>query len=199
VGAVLVGAGQVRNRPELDGPFEAIEPARLMATALERALDDAGVAAEDADFIGTVPPIAWTYDDTPGVVGRMLGTKADDGFEIEPGGDGPCTLLNRVASRIERGEVRVALLAGAESMAGRRRARRDGIEPDWTPRSKDKDIFAGQRMYANPLEIRHGLFAPIQAFPLYENALRAAAGRGIEEHQQIPGSPSRGRPSRSAR
>lgn len=187
MGAVLIGAGQVRNKPGLDGPFEPLEPARLMAMALERAIDDAGTPAlrEEADFIGTVAPISWSYADAPGVVARLLGAKPDEGLEPPAGGDSPCALLNQVASRIERGDIRIALLTGAETLGSRRRARKEGIELDWTPADKSKNILAGQRPFANPIEIRHGLFAPIHAYPLFENALRAAAGRSIEEHQEF--------------
>ncbi len=187
MGAVLVGAGQVRNKPGLDGPFDPLEPARLMATALERAIDDAGVPAlrEEADFIGTVAPIGWSYSDTPGVVARFLGAKPDEGLEPPAGGDSPCALLNSVANRIERGEIRIALLTGAEALSSRRRARKQGIELDWTPADRSKNILAGQRPFANAIEMRHGLVAPIHAYPLFENALRAAAGRSIEEHQEF--------------
>ena len=43
---VVVGVGQVRRRPELDGPFEPIEPARLAASAFERAAENRGVGSE---------------------------------------------------------------------------------------------------------------------------------------------------------
>ena len=184
-GAVLVGIGQVRNKPGLDGPFEPLEPARLMASALERAIEDAGIPVEEADFLGTVAPIGWSYGDCPGVVARLLGAKPEEGIEPPAGGDSPCALLNQVANRILRGEVRIALLTGAETLYSRRRARKEDLELDWTPADRSKNILAGQRPFANPIEVRHGLFAPIQAYPLFENALRAASGRSIEEHQEF--------------
>lgn len=187
MGAVLVGVGQLRNRPGLDGPFDPIEPARLMATALERAIEDAGVPAlrGEADLVGTVAPISWRYADTPAVVQRFLGIGPVEGVEPVPGGDSPCSLLNSVAARIERGEVRIALLTGAESMHTRRRAHQEGIELDWTEPDRGRSPMGDQRPLANGIETRHGIFAPIQVYPLFENALRAAAGRSIEEHQEF--------------
>ncbi|MBW2295636.1 MAG: hypothetical protein JRG89_15710 [Deltaproteobacteria bacterium] len=72
---VIVGVGQVRRRPEFDGPFEAIEPTRMMVEALERAVQDAGdpTLARQADYIGTVSPLAWEYADTPSVLAELLG------------------------------------------------------------------------------------------------------------------------------
>jgi acetyl-CoA C-acetyltransferase len=76
------------------------------------------------------------------------------------------------------------LLAGAETLYSRNRARKEGLELDWSSRPAGwKDVIGDQRALCNPLEQRHGLFAPIHGFPLIENALRAKAGRSIEEHQ----------------
>ncbi|MBW2282538.1 MAG: acetyl-CoA acetyltransferase [Deltaproteobacteria bacterium] len=184
-GAVLVGAGQVRNRPGLDGPFDPQEPGRLMATAVRRAVEDAGVPdlLEDADLVATVAPIILRYADTPEALVRFLGTGPKAGLEAVPGGDSPCSLLNEVANRIREGEVRIALLAGAEAVHSKRRARKEGVDLDWTPNAKDKKVMGDQRFIANEIEMRHGIFAPIQSYPLFENALRAHAGRSIEEHQ----------------
>jgi acetyl-CoA C-acetyltransferase len=45
----------------------------------------------------------------------------------------------------------------------------------------------GQRPLTNEIEARHGLVAPIQCYPLFENALRAAAGRSLRDHQAFLG------------
>ena len=64
---MIVGVAQLRRRPELDGPFEPIEPVRLMSEAVQRAARDAGDSAlyEKADYLGTIPPMAWGYEDAP--------------------------------------------------------------------------------------------------------------------------------------
>lgn len=187
--AVIVGVGQLRNRPGLDGDFKPVEPARMMVHALDRAVADAGVPglAAQADYVGTVAPLAWRYDDTPARVAELAGARPRIGFEPPAGGDSPVALLNEVANRIRAGETRIALLAGAEAMYGRRRARRDGIELDWPQPTGSRDVFGGQRPLANQLEARHGLNLPINMYPLFENALRAEAGRGIQAHQRFLG------------
>jgi len=50
----------------------------------------------------------------------------------------------------------------------------------WPPRPEGMTAIRGQKPFANDFEKRHGLRAPIHAFPLYENALRAAHGRTAE-------------------
>ena len=188
--AVLVGVGQVRNRPGLDGDFDPREPAELMATALERAAADAGrlELLREADLLVTITPIAWPYDDCSGVVAGRVGARAREQLQPAPGGETPVQALDDAANRIRAGETKIALLTGAETMYSRRRARREGIElSHWGERTETPDFLRGQRNIANEIEMRHGLFLPIQTYPLYENALRAEAGRTIEEHQRFLG------------
>ncbi len=184
---VLVGGGQLRNRPGLDGPFNPIEPSRMMAQVLERAAEDAGrpELCREADFIGCVQPLSWGYEDLPGRVAEHLGAKPAAGVETGTGGEAPVQLLNDVAGLIQAGEVRIALLAGAEAWHSRRRAKQEGVSLDrWAPGGRElRRGGEGMRPLANELEMRHGLAAPVHMYPLYENALRAEAGRSIEEHQ----------------
>jgi len=183
--AVIVGVGQVRNRPELDGPWRPIEPARLMAMALESAAEDAGHPSliREADFLASVSPIAWRYGDTPRTLAGVLEISPDTLYEPAVGGDGPVALLNYVANCIQSGDVKIALLTGAETLYSRRRARKEGVELDWLPFDRSRSVVGDQRPFANPIETRHGVIAPIQAYPLFENALRAESGRGIDDHQ----------------
>jgi acetyl-CoA C-acetyltransferase len=187
--AVIVGAGQVRNRPGLDTKeWNPLEPARLMATALERAAADAGCAelVRQADFVGCIPPMAWSYDDLPGRVAEMLGAQPREKLEPPGGGEGPILLLDDVANRIADGELEIAFLAGAECVYSRRRARTENKKLDWTPGGDGFPRFlASMKPFANALEARHGVRQPVDMYPLYENALRARAGRSIESHQRF--------------
>jgi acetyl-CoA C-acetyltransferase len=159
-----------------------------MARAAARAAQRAGDAdlVREADLIGTVDPIAWSYDDLPDTLGKRLEARPRERAEVLPGGNAPCLLLNEVANRIVDGDARIAVLAGAETMYTRRRAHRDQTKlDDWGGHpSRIADVMKGQPL-TNPLESRHGMFLPIQCYPLLENALRAEAGRTIEEHQRV--------------
>jgi len=189
--AFVVGVGQVRNRPGLDTPsaddWRPEEPARLMATALARAAADAGRAQllAEADFIGCIPPMAWSYDDLPGRVAELAGAKPQHKLEPPGGGEGPILLLDDVANRIADGEIEIALLAGAEAVYSRRRARAENKALDWTPGGDGFPRFMkGMKPFANALELRHGVRQPVDMYPVYENALRARAGRTIDAHQR---------------
>jgi acetyl-CoA C-acetyltransferase len=195
--AVLVGVAQIRRKPPFDGPWEPLEPARMMADAVQRAAADAGDPGliQEADVLACVEPVSWGYEDLVARVGelaRVTGPASPQpplALTVAPGGDSPCELLNDVATRIVEGDARIALLCGADAMYSRRRARKEGVDLEargWPPSAK-RDFLGGQRALTNELEARHGLLAPIQCYPLYENALRAEAGRTIDEHRHLLG------------
>ena len=116
---VVVGVAQLRRRPELDGPFQPVEPVQLMAEVVRRASADAGDPAlfEKADYLGTIPPLAWPYQDTPTRLAEILGTSPPLRHEPKPGGNSPLELLSHAVDAISRGEARVAVLAGSEAAA----------------------------------------------------------------------------------
>jgi len=190
--AVIVGVGQVRRRPELDGEFEAIEPARMMLEALERAVNDAGDLSltKEADYVGTIAPLAWGYADTPSVLAELLGVGPGLRHEPLPGGNSPIELLQDAVRAIESGDVRVAVLAGAEAVHARQQAAKRGISLDhWSPQADPPIdvVLRGQPPITTPLELRHGFTLPANIFPLYENAIRAHRKRSVEEHQAVLG------------
>lgn len=187
--AVVVGVGQVRRRPGLDGPWEPVDPARLIARAASAAIEDSGLAgiATDTDALGLVPPIAWGYEDLAGTVSGLVGLTGNPAVTRPlPGGEASCNLLNEIADRIGRGDARIAVVTGGETMYSTRRARREGIdltERGWPRYTKHRDLLGGQRPIVNDLEKRHGLLQPTQCYPLFENAMRARAGRSVRDHQ----------------
>ena len=194
--AVIVGVGQYRRNPKLDGPFVPWEPAAMMAEAIRRAIEDAktmgdesaGTIAASTTLLACVDPMAWGYVDACGVVAEMAGVNpAAEGIMVPPGGNSPGELLNTLANRIVGGEAEVAILAGAECVYGRRRAIKEGTTLDWTPFVGHRDFMKGQRAMTTPVEARHGLTGPIHCYPLYENALRAKSGRSVAEHQEFLG------------
>jgi acetyl-CoA C-acetyltransferase len=189
---VIVGVAQLRRRPELDGPFEPVEPVQMMVDVVRRASGDAGDPAlyEKADYLGTVSPIGWPYADTPARLAELLGTSPALRHEPKPGGNSPLDLVNHAASAIARGETHVAILAGGEAIHARQQAAREGIALDhWSPQPDPPVdvVMRGQPPMTSPLEARHGIRLPTDIFPLFENALRARAGRSIGEHQAYLG------------
>jgi acetyl-CoA C-acetyltransferase len=180
-GGFIAGAGQRTWRSG------APDPGATMAETARLALEDAAVPASDVELIACVEPLSWNYSDLEGTVAEHL--SIDGPFErlwVPAGGTSPQDLLHQVCARIAAGELDCALICGSESMRTRRAALRQGGEPEgWPERATDVNPLRGQKAFTSEVEQRHGLRAPMHAFPLFENAIRAATGRSESEQVQI--------------
>ncbi len=185
---VLVGAGEVVQRDA--GPGEALEPIALMERAARLAFDDAGAGPalrERVDAVGVVGCFSWRYANPCRRLAESLGLGARLEILTGMGGESPQLLVNDVARRIRRGELRAALLAGAEAVRARYLAHRSGKPLGW---ARDEDgappgvLLGTARPGTSDTEIAHGLVLPPQIYPLFENALRARTGAGLAAHTE---------------
>jgi acetyl-CoA C-acetyltransferase len=186
---VVVGVGQAQQRPA--DPTEALEPADLLAAAARAAAADSGAGDRLLPLVDTaavVQLVSWRYPDPAASLARRLGIAPRSTVTTTVGGNSPQMALNRLAPAIERGEHDVVLLGGVECVYTRWRARRAERRThlDW---SDDDDppcpiVWGDDRPGSSQYEMAHLAVAPTQVYPLFETALRAAAGHGIEEHQR---------------
>lgn len=171
---VIVGVGELADRPPAG---IGREPARLMADALQLAVQDIqATALPPIDALDIVGEVSWPYDDAAAIVSAMAGIAPLRSENGPVGGQTPIHFLHRAALRIQAGEVGVAAICGAEAESSVRRAARDGVTPDWTPRADGRMATrAGdaQRPLTRMLEAA----VPANVYPLYENATRAAWGQ----------------------
>jgi acetyl-CoA C-acetyltransferase len=176
---VLIGTGQINQRDDV-----AEDPVSLMAAAARRAGGPAVLKAVDA--IRVVNLLSWRYRDPGLLLGAHIGAaQASTGYS-GVGGNAPQTLLNRACVDIQRGRADVVLLAGAETWRTRTRLRARGERPDW-PRQDDSvapakggdDVPMG-----GEAEKRIGLDRPAYVYPLFEQALRIAAGEAGDDHRR---------------
>jgi acetyl-CoA C-acetyltransferase len=185
---VLVGAGQHLQRTA--DVTDALEPAALMERSVERAAADAGLdGPPPADTVRVVSIIGWRYRNPARFLARRLGLEDVDLAVTTNGGNSPQSLVNRTALDILAGDADVAVLAGAEAFRTYLRARRQGIRLDW-PKAPDDDRprSIGTPLDMNhPVEIERGIVQPVQIYPMFETALRAASGRSVEEHRRFLG------------
>ncbi|MET0138075.1 MAG: acetyl-CoA acetyltransferase, partial [Sphingobium sp.] len=99
-------------------------------------------------------------------------------------GDSPILLLNEAANRIGAGEIKIAAVAGGEALrtaAGRRAAEQH------TDLSAQNASRAMSSKSTPGFRARYGLVAPVDVYPLYENAGRAAYGQSLAEAQRETG------------
>jgi acetyl-CoA C-acetyltransferase len=182
--AVIVGAGQYVHRAE--SLEDGLEPAALMERAVLAAATDAGLDGPPAaDALRVVSQLSWRYGNTPRFVADRLGITPARLDYTTMGGNSPQSLVNRTALDIRSGAIDVAILTGGEATRTRNRARKAGIELDW-PKSPDGDepTIVGDDLSMNlEAEIDRGIYLPVQVYPMFETALRAASGRTVDEHR----------------
>jgi acetyl-CoA C-acetyltransferase len=183
---ILVGAGQLTQRDV--EPSAALEPLAMMAETARRAAVDAGADARllaKVDTIGVVNILSWHYGNAPGLLGERLGARPNRELYTTIGGNTPQWLVNETAAQIAAGRVRLALLAGAESVYTLTRARRTHAELRWTSGGSGAPQVVGDyRPGTSDHEVAHGLQLPAAIYPLFESALRAHHGLSLAAHRQ---------------
>ncbi len=179
---VIIGVGQLTNR--LKSVEEAIEPAEMMAAVAQAAAADAGKPAllSQLDSVQVVNIIAWQYPDAPALLAERIGARPAHTLYSGIGGQTPQQLINQTAQAIAEGRIRLALIAGVEAMQSRRLARKTDHKFDWT-RGAPERMEGDNRNGFNEVEARHAVTRPVNVYPLFENAIRAHLGHGIDEHQ----------------
>ncbi len=181
---VLIGGGQVSHHAA--GLDDALSPIELIAEAVRRAATDAGLGAVPRpDALRVVELLSWRYRDPARFVAAALRVTPRVTGLSTGGGNTPQALVNRTAGEIRRGELELAVIAGAEAWRTRQRARRQIGRPPWTkiPETVVPDEVLGGPLEMNlPAEQEQGITLPIQLYPIFETALRAAAGETPAEH-----------------
>ena len=184
---VVVGVGQVNQRVPA---AEARAPIELLADAARLAGADAQASRsllDRVEVIGIAAIGSWRYADPGALLGRNLGIEPRATLMTTVGGNSPQLLCNELGSRIQRGELDVALIGGAESMHTRWRARREPrVELTWETGDDEPCpwVIGDARPGASEYEAAHSAIAPPLVYPLFETALRAEAGRSVGAHQQ---------------
>ena len=183
---VIVGVGQVNDRPA--HPADGRDPAALMAEALRRADCDAGGGwLAECESLAVVTQFAWPrLNPLDGRLAAALGIDpAHREQTAKPNGDSPIRLLNEAANRIGAGEARVCAIVGGEALrtaalaAAQPRADAPGDKPNALRDAPNHN----RASYA----ARHGLVVPVDIYPLYENAGRAARGETLRAGQAESG------------
>ncbi|HXQ10219.1 MAG TPA: acetyl-CoA acetyltransferase [Caulobacteraceae bacterium] len=182
---VIIGVGQVNDRPT--DPAAGLDPLGLMQAALKEADRDAGDGwIARLDSLALVDQISFReLGDLSAPLAEALGVTPRLCYETPyASGDSPIRLLNEAAQRIASGEVAVAAVVGGEALrtAAQRAAQAAGGS------ASDHNIMRQGANRAPPsLRQRYSLLVPVDVYPLYENAGRAAYGQTLAEAQAESG------------
>ena len=200
---VLVGVGQCVVR---DPGREPVLPSSMdvLARAGRLALEDSGVGPQALAQVETLAAIRFfehstkgeamvahpfgCADNVPGALAKRLGLAPRTLIYADVGGQTPQRLVNRFCREIAAGELRCALVAGAEAIASIKLAARNGLTPDWREEVGGDylDEWVTNKM-VTPYERAHGLFLPLRVYPLFEHAQRVREGRTLEAHRAYMG------------
>ena len=186
---LIVGVGQSLRR--LDNAEGAAEPVAMMAEVLRLAGTDSGTGdalLRRADSVRIVELLSWPYPNPALLVADLVGASPRQTVKTTTGGNSPQLLVNDTAAAIQRGELDVALIAGAEAVYTRLLTRKQKVHLDWTTQDPSTtpapELVGVDKPGTNDVEMAASLVMPTQVYPIFENAIRHANGETVEEHQR---------------
>jgi acetyl-CoA C-acetyltransferase len=190
---VIIGAAQRTWRePDFDRT-----PAEALYEVCAAATDDAG-GEKIRSAIDALVSVRFIADTTPAAgalfprnpckdVAERLGIKNPELYLGAIGGNTPQYLVNRMVEKVCSGEHAVALLTGAEFMASFFSALKGvGDISKWAGEPTDEPPTLGEeRDGLNEQEKLHGLYEPINTYPLFEMSLAHHMQLGRSEHDNL--------------
>jgi acetyl-CoA C-acetyltransferase len=180
---VIIGVGQVNDRDEPNTAGLSLDSLGLMEAALRAAdRDAAGGWLCRLDSLGVVDQISFpALGDVSAPLAKRVSASPRICYKSGyASGDSPLLLLNEAANRIGAGEIQVAAVVGGEALrTAARRAAASGLSGV----SADNAVRAVAMRRGPSYRHRYGLIAPVDVYPLYENAGRAAYGQTLAQGQ----------------
>jgi acetyl-CoA C-acetyltransferase len=183
---ILVGIGQFAER--LDAPdYRGLSPVEVAVEAARAAFGDAlslekigpqvDLIATTRTFEDSAPHLAFPFgksNNYPRSICKHLGIDPAHAIWEAAGGNTPQHLVNEIAEKIAAGEVKVALLAGAEAISTARHLQAEGKKVDWseTVDGQVEDRFGNAGGMLSSHARKHGLMAAPPLYGFCENARR---------------------------
>ena len=179
---VLVGVGQLDHH--VQSAEEGREPLEMMMDAVRLAAEDAGKSEllEAADSVYVIKG-AWLYHDPARAIAERIGAPGAETVGTPFGGNMVQSAVNDAAMAIQRGDIDIALLTGAEQGRTQALARKQGTKLTFSPAPGTPDrVIGGLDKMVHDAERERGIMQPIQFYPVFENAIRYARGESLEDH-----------------
>lgn len=199
---VLVGAGQFTFRGDAKDCPPILE---LLEKAISRAKADAGLSPEDFKTADSVKVVGFTVDapgpiqnlpfpklkNAPYAISQKLGLSPQTLQYTHMGGNTPQALVNQTAEAIANGIEDFTVISGAEFLGATKKLLATGGDlsawADPYPDAPAPKVVGDPREGCSEQEAAHGLGLPVNAYPLFENALMKHLGRTVDEHQKALG------------
>ena len=189
---VIVGVGQVNDRPA--DPQLGLNSVELMIAALRKADKDADDGwLTDLDSLAIVDQISFRQLNpaTHAVASAIGAAQRYMTQTAGPMGDSPLRLLNEAANRIGAGDIAIAAVTGGEALrtAAQRAAAAAGtdVSAQSPMRARNTGMRARNTGTETGYRQSYGFSLPVDIYPLYENACRAAYGQSLAQAQAESG------------
>ncbi len=184
---VIVGVGQVKQ--QLDDVTEAVEQYELMVEAVRAAAADAGAPS----LLGAIDRLLviggmWRYPDPGRLIADAVGAADARTYLTAMGGNMPQTCVSDACERVLAGTSDVVVITGGEAVYSKNKLRKLGQDLGRTGYDlPPAEPFGADVTMSSEHEQAHGFVMPTVVYPLFESAVRAAAGRDLDEHRAFIG------------
>ncbi len=178
---VIVGIDQILQR--IQDPLDGKEPIDMMVDAVRGAAADTG-----ADLLGDVTSVrvirgVWRYKQPAGYVAEKIGVPDAETMGTPFGGNMVQSVVNQTALDILGGQHDVVVITGAENGNSQAKARKAEVDLPLTETSGPYTRMLGEdKSMSSEPELARGIRAPIQLYPVFENAIRARLEESIPDH-----------------
>ncbi|KXS19404.1 hypothetical protein M427DRAFT_108775 [Gonapodya prolifera JEL478] len=188
---IIIGVAQIRNKSKV--LTDAKEPLVLMCEALESAIADTGADAsavrELCDDFVSMDIQSWKYEDAVASASQRLGLKNVKTKTYGPvGGNNTVKQHDYAARRVALGQSQLVFIGGAECWYSLNawNNQKKSLPPHWTPPPTGMYVASNTdtrdwSVMGNALSDKHGIYKPIQWYPLFEVGLRAHLGKSPRE------------------
>ncbi|HUO49161.1 MAG TPA: hypothetical protein VMU09_10035 [Acidimicrobiales bacterium] len=186
---VIAGAAQLTNR--IEDPLAAPDPLAMMEQVGRAAATSARWSGGPGgvSHCWMVHSLSLRHGDPAGALAARLGAEGAEARCSGMGGSIPQWLVDRGADLVARGGRPRVLIAGAEALATRRRAKKADLRLDWPTAPGWPDTWPpiDTDLGVHPVERAHGLEQATTMYALIETALAHAEGHDPDTHRRAMG------------
>lgn len=183
---VIFGVGQVTHRDKIIG--ESLTVVDLAKLAIDACVRDTGRddILKYVDLISVVGSFSEHRESPVAKICSKAGMNPALREESFIGGDNPQLFVNRAADRIAAGEIKAALIVGAEALYRGMNFRQVLDLDSLHKRYEQEPLVVGDvRTGETAHELLHRAFHAPRIYPLFENALRVHLNMTIAEHREL--------------
>ncbi|MDA1301821.1 MAG: acetyl-CoA acetyltransferase [Proteobacteria bacterium] len=179
---VIVGVAQILHR--MQDLTDVVEPLTMMLQAARQAETDSGARVLPQVQSVRVINGLWQYDNPAKYLAEKIGASGAQTVGTLFGGNYNQVMVNDTAETILRGELDLVLITGAEAGYAGAKLRKAGRQLEYTGTPGAYDVLFGgdQKPEHHEYEQAKGIRQAIQAYPMYDNAIRYHRGETIPGH-----------------